>query len=80
MVEKSRRMEQRKRRDEGMVMMMMMAQKKSKKQEEEDGLQKAMVASLNEGWSLLLRLLERRQEVLKLASEFYCRALEVIQR
>lgn len=45
-----------------------------KRQEE---VYKAMGASLNEGWSLLLRLLERRQEVLTLAADFYHRALEV---
>lgn len=72
MVEKSRQTKQRRgRRDEGMV-----EQQRSKKQEEE-GVYKAMGASLNEGWLLLLRLLERRQEVLTLASDFYCRTLEV---
>ncbi len=64
--------QQRRRRDEGM-----MVQKRNKKQEEEEQVHKAMVASLNEGWSLLLRLLERRQEVLTLAADFYGRALEV---
>uniref|UniRef100_UPI0037E93A2C uncharacterized protein ccdc141 n=1 Tax=Semicossyphus pulcher TaxID=241346 RepID=UPI0037E93A2C len=49
-------------------------QRRSRKQEEE--LHKAMTASLKEGWSLLLRLMERRQEVLLLASDFYSRALE----
>nr|XP_046259696.1 uncharacterized protein ccdc141 [Scatophagus argus] len=71
LVEKSRQAEQRKRKDEGM-----MERKSYKKQEEEEGVHKAMVASLNEGWSLLLLLLEKRQEVLTLASDFYCRALE----
>ncbi|XP_038575928.1 titin homolog isoform X2 [Micropterus salmoides] len=47
-----------------------------KRQEEEEQVYKAMGASLNEGWSLLLRLLERRQEVLTLAADFYHRALE----
>lgn len=70
-VEKSRQAKQRRRGDEGV-----MEQKRSKKQEEE-GVYKAMGASLSEGWLLLLRLLERRQEVLQLASDFYCRALEV---
>lgn len=51
--------------------------RKSRKQEEEQEVHKAMMASLREGWSLLLRLLEKRQEVLMLASDFYCRALEV---
>ena len=46
------------------------------KQEEEE-LHDAMKASLSEGWSLLLHLLERRLEVLMLTSDFYCRALEV---
>lgn len=48
-----------------------------KKQEEEERVHKAMMASMSEGWSLLLRLLQRRQEVLMLASDFYRRALEV---
>ncbi|XP_068185914.1 coiled-coil domain-containing protein 141-like [Antennarius striatus] len=42
----------------------------------EEGVYKAMGSSLSEGWSLLLHLLNKRQEVLKLASEFYCRVLE----
>lgn len=71
-VERSRQAEQRKRRDEGT-----MEQRRSKKQEEEEDVHEAMAASLNEGWSLLLRLLERRQEVLMLAADFYRRALEV---
>uniref|UniRef100_A0A8P4KA54 Coiled-coil domain containing 141 n=1 Tax=Dicentrarchus labrax TaxID=13489 RepID=A0A8P4KA54_DICLA len=71
-VEKSRQIELRRRRDEGM----MMEQKRNKKQEEEEEVYKAMAASLKEGWVLLLRLLERRQEVLMLASDFYRRALE----
>ncbi|KAM9346895.1 uncharacterized protein ccdc141 [Symphorus nematophorus] len=71
-VEKSRQTEQRRRRDEGTMEL-----KRSKKQEEEEeGVYEAMNASLSEGWSLLLRLLERRQEVLTLAADFYCRALE----
>lgn len=72
-VEKSRQAEQRRRGDEGT-----MERKRKKKLEEEEGVHKAMMASLNEGWSLLLRLLEKRQEVLTLASDFYCRALEVL--
>ncbi|XP_074551406.1 uncharacterized protein ccdc141 [Halichoeres trimaculatus] len=52
-------------------------QKRSRKQEEEEEeVHKAMTASLKEGWSLLLCLLERREEVLKLAAEFYSRAKE----
>ncbi|XP_071328802.1 coiled-coil domain-containing protein 141 isoform X2 [Trachinotus anak] len=71
-VENGRQTEQRrKRRDEGM-----MEQKRNKKKEEEEEVYKAMGVSLSEGWSLLLRLLERRQEVLMLASDFYSRALE----
>ncbi|XP_060910079.1 trichohyalin [Labrus mixtus] len=49
-------------------------QRRSRKQEED--VHRAMTGSLKEGWSLLLRLLERRQEVLTLTSEFYCRAME----
>ncbi|XP_035532529.1 uncharacterized protein ccdc141 [Morone saxatilis] len=71
-VEKSRQTELRRRRDEGM----MVEQKRNKKQEEEEEVYKAMAASLKEGWLLLLRLLEKRQEVLMLASDFYRRALE----
>ncbi|XP_067458887.1 coiled-coil domain-containing protein 141 isoform X2 [Thunnus thynnus] len=56
--------------DEGVM------ERRSRKQEEEQEVYKAMVVSLNEGWLLLLRLLERRQEVLTLASDFYCRAQE----
>ena len=52
-------------------------EKRSRKEEEEQEVHKAMVASLNEGWLLLLHLLERRQEVLMLVSDFYCRAQEV---
>ncbi|XP_034430182.1 involucrin-like [Hippoglossus hippoglossus] len=47
-----------------------------KKEEEETELKEAMGASLSEGWSLLLHLLHRRQEVLMMASDFYHRALE----
>lgn len=43
----------------------------------EEGLYEAMAASLMEAWSLLLHLLHLRQEVLMMASEFYCRASEV---
>lgn len=67
----SQKMDQRrKRRDEGMM-------ERNKKNEEEEGVHKAMVESLSEGWSLLLHLLEKRQEVLILASDFYRRVLEV---
>lgn len=47
------------------------------KVEEEEGLYAAMTASVAEGWSLLLRLLHMRQEVLMMASEFHSRASEV---
>lgn len=43
----------------------------------EEGLYDAMAVSVTEGWSLLLRLLHMRQEILTMASEFYCRASEV---
>lgn len=43
----------------------------------EEGLYEALAASLTEAWSLLLHLLHRRQEVLTMASDFYCRASEV---
>lgn len=68
-VDKSRQAEQRRRVDEGV--------KKRRKQEEEGRVHEAMRASLSEGWSLLLRLLDRRREVLRLASHFYQRLLEV---
>lgn len=48
-----------------------------RKQEEEEELTEAMKASLREGWSLLLQLLERRLDVLKQASDFFCRVMEV---
>lgn len=51
-------------------------QAEQKKREEE--VDKAMGMSLSEGWSLLLHLLQRRQEVLMLASDFFCRAQEVV--
>lgn len=69
-VDKSRQAEQRRRPDEGV-------KKRSKRREEEEGVHEAMRASLSEGWSLLLRLLDRRQEVLRLAAHFYRRLLEV---
>ncbi|XP_069388735.1 coiled-coil domain-containing protein 141 isoform X3 [Paralichthys olivaceus] len=47
-----------------------------RREEEETELKEAMGASLSEGWSLLLHLLHRRQEVLMMASDFYHRALE----
>ncbi|CAB1424079.1 unnamed protein product [Pleuronectes platessa] len=47
------------------------------KEEEELELKEAMGASLSEGWSLLLHLLHRRQEVLMMASDFHLRALEL---
>lgn len=51
--------------------------KKNKDIEKEEEVDKAMEASLSEGWSLLLHLLDRRQEVLMLAADFFCRAQEV---
>ncbi|XP_034417600.1 coiled-coil domain-containing protein 141 [Cyclopterus lumpus] len=51
-------------------------QTETKKQEEEGEVHRAMVASLTEGWSLLLGLLHRRREVLTLAADFYRRAAE----
>ncbi|XP_058509205.1 golgin subfamily B member 1-like [Solea solea] len=62
-VENGRQTEQRRRKEE---------------QQQETEVHKAMEASVSEGWSLLLRLLHRRQEVLLLASDFYCRALEFV--
>ncbi|MEQ2251016.1 hypothetical protein ILYODFUR_006678 [Ilyodon furcidens] len=46
-----------------------------RKQKEEE-VNEAMKASLSEGWSLLLRLLGRRLEVLKLASDFFLLVME----
>ncbi|KAK2840470.1 hypothetical protein Q5P01_014210 [Channa striata] len=45
--------------------------KKRDQNREKQDVYKAMAASLTEGWSLLLHLLKRRQEVLTLASDFY---------
>ncbi|XP_026151662.1 coiled-coil domain-containing protein 141 isoform X2 [Mastacembelus armatus] len=67
-VENKRQTELRRRR--------IMEQKKNNENHEDEKLYKAMAASLREGWSLLLRLLERRQEVLTLASDFYHQVLE----
>ncbi|CAJ1078531.1 uncharacterized protein ccdc141 [Xyrichtys novacula] len=50
--------------------------RKQERGEEEEELQNAMTASLKEGWLLLLHLLERRQEVLMMAAEFYRRVME----
>ncbi|MEQ2302112.1 hypothetical protein AMECASPLE_003156 [Ameca splendens] len=47
-----------------------------RKQKEEE-VNEAMKASLSEGWSLLLRLLGRRLEVLELASDFFLLVMEV---
>ncbi|KAG7233690.1 hypothetical protein INR49_006727 [Caranx melampygus] len=69
-VENGRQTEQRRRRDEGT-----MEQRRKKKKDEEE-VYKAMGASLREGWLLLLNLLDKRQEVLMLASDFYHRAQE----
>lgn len=43
----------------------------------EEGVYDAMAVSVAEGWSLLLRLLHMRREVLTMASEFYRGASEV---
>lgn len=59
------------RRDEGMM------EQRRKKQKDEEEVYKAMGSSLREGWSLLLHLLNRRQEVLMLAADFYRRTQEV---
>lgn len=58
--------EQRKRRDGG-----------TREQRKQVEVSDAMEASLSEGWSLLLHLLQRRLEVLTLTSDFYLRAAEV---
>ncbi|RVE57819.1 hypothetical protein OJAV_G00203180 [Oryzias javanicus] len=63
--------EESKRRNQGVT-----EQRKNRKWEQEEGLKLAMKTSLTEGWSLLLHLLERRLEVLKLASDFYHQATE----
>ncbi|KAM9365931.1 coiled-coil domain-containing protein 141 [Pholidichthys leucotaenia] len=47
-----------------------------KRNGKEEDVYKAMEASLSEGWSVLLHLLQRRLEVLKFASEFYCCSVE----
>uniref|UniRef100_A0A3B3HTD9 Coiled-coil domain-containing protein 141 n=1 Tax=Oryzias latipes TaxID=8090 RepID=A0A3B3HTD9_ORYLA len=51
-------------------------QRTSRKWEEKERLKFAMKMSITEGWSLLLHLLERRLEVLNLASDFYRQATE----
>nr|XP_057938659.1 uncharacterized protein ccdc141 isoform X2 [Doryrhamphus excisus] len=45
--------------------------RKKKRQEEDQEVYEAMETCLNEGWCHLLHLLERRQEVLRLAASFY---------
>ncbi|XP_015247165.1 PREDICTED: pinin-like [Cyprinodon variegatus] len=47
-----------------------------RKQKQDEELKEAMKASLSEGWSLLLRLLERRLEVLQMASDVFGRVTE----
>ncbi|XP_038132157.1 coiled-coil domain-containing protein 141-like [Cyprinodon tularosa] len=47
-----------------------------RKQKQDEELKEAMKASLSEGWSLLLRLLERRLEVLQMASDVFSRVTE----
>ncbi|KAG7233600.1 hypothetical protein INR49_006815 [Caranx melampygus] len=69
-VENGQQTEQRRRRDEGMM------EQRRKKKKDEAEVYKAMGASLREGWLLLLNLLDKRQEVLMLASDFYHRAQE----
>lgn len=54
-------------------------QRTSRKWEEKERLKFAMKMSITEGWSLLLHLLERRLEVLNLASNFYRQATEVLK-
>lgn len=51
--------------------------KNSEEENEDEGVQQAMRWSLSEGWSLLLHLLDKRQEVLQLAAEFYHWLVEV---
>lgn len=40
-------------------------------------MRQAMKCSLSEGWSLLLHLLDKRKEVLRLAADFYHSLVEV---
>ncbi|XP_075994665.1 LOW QUALITY PROTEIN: uncharacterized protein ccdc141 [Genypterus blacodes] len=52
------------------------AQVEEEEEVQEEEVYEAMAASLSEGWTLLIHLLERRQEVLTLAAEFYRRTTE----
>lgn len=56
-----------------------MDQKRRSSEEEdgEEGVRQAMRWSLSEGWSLLLHLLDKRKEVLRLAADFYHSLVEV---
>lgn len=56
------------------------AEQRRRRRKDEEEVYTAMGASLREGWSLLLHLLDKRQEVLMLASDFYHRAQEVGRR
>lgn len=49
----------------------------SEEENEGEGVRQAMRWSLSEGWSLLLHLLGKRQEVLQLAADFYHWLVEV---
>ncbi|XP_068457611.1 coiled-coil domain-containing protein 141 isoform X2 [Clinocottus analis] len=70
-VERKRQTEQMRRKsDEGVV------EHKRTKPEEEEDVHEAMVASLTEGWTLLLRLLQSRLQVLRLAADFHQRAAQ----
>lgn len=51
--------------------------KRSSEDEDDEGVQQAMRWSLNEGWSLLLNLLDKRMAVLRLAADFYRSLVEV---
>lgn len=51
--------------------------RRSSSEEEEEGVRQAMKCSLSEGWSLLLHLLDKRKEVLRLAADFYHSLVEV---
>ncbi|XP_061917951.1 coiled-coil domain-containing protein 141-like [Entelurus aequoreus] len=52
--------------------------RKRRRQEEDQEVYEAMGACLNEGWYNLLRVLERRQEVLTLAASFYQAASQLL--
>nr|XP_061827861.1 coiled-coil domain-containing protein 141-like [Nerophis lumbriciformis] len=52
--------------------------RKRRRQKEDQEVYEAMGACLNEGWYNLLRVLERRQEVLTLAASFYQAASQLL--